>query len=37
MYYNPELEGRPVIQILKLENTSFDLDLGMEGLLLDPT
>jgi hypothetical protein len=34
MNYNLELEGSPVIQILRLEDTSFwaGLDLGMEIL-----
>jgi hypothetical protein len=30
MNYNPELEGSPMIQMLRLEDTSFCLDLGME-------
>jgi hypothetical protein len=33
MNYNPDLEGSPVIQILRLEEIKVsDLDLGMESL-----
>lgn len=32
MSFNPELEDTPVIQILRLEGTGFDLDLDMEIL-----
>jgi hypothetical protein len=32
MNYNPELEDSPLIQILRLEDTVSDLDLGMEIL-----
>lgn len=30
--YNPELEGSPVIQISRLEDTSSDLDIDLEIL-----
>jgi hypothetical protein len=30
MNYNPELEGSPVIQILRWKTQVSDLDLGME-------
>jgi hypothetical protein len=30
--YNPELEGSPMIQILRWEDTVSDLELGMEIL-----